>query len=136
MYASGKAIARAYAEKARKRGREVGEDVQTRQVVELAGAGDRCAQDALEEAGEWIAQAFGSLLNVLNLEACLVGGGVSEAGEILLEPVRHRLPDRCWPQVASGVAVLAAALRNDAGILGAAAQAFERLAAAPAGFRQ
>jgi glucokinase len=76
----------------------------------------------------YIAQAFGTLLNVLDLEACIVGGGVSEAGETLLEPIRRHLPDHCWPQIASGVSVRAAELRNDAGILGAAAQAYERLA--------
>jgi glucokinase len=127
MYASGKAIARTYSEKARRRGGAPEAELQTRDVVERARAGDRCAQDTLEETGEWIAQAFGSLLNVLDVEACLVGGGVSEAGEVLLEPIRRRLPDHCWPQIGSGVTVLAAGLRNDAGILGAAAQAFERL---------
>jgi glucokinase len=95
--------------------------------VERARAGDPCARDTLEEAGMWIAQAFGSLLNVLDLEACIVGGGVSEAGEILLEPIRRHLPDHCWRQTGSGVIVRTAELRNDAGILGAAAQAFERL---------
>jgi glucokinase len=101
--------------------------VTPKQVVEKALAGDLLARDTLEEAGRWIAQAFGSILNLLDLEACIVGGGVSEAGETLLEPIRRHLPDHCWPQVGRGVRVLAAELRNDAGILGAAAQALERL---------
>ena len=46
---------------------------------------------------------------------------------MLLEPIRRRLPDHCWPQIGNGVKVVAAELRNDAGILGAAAQALERL---------
>ena len=135
MYASGTAIARVYTEKARKRGCTVPGGVQPRQVVELARDGDVCARDTLEETGEWIAQAFGSILNILDLEACLVGGGVSEAGEAILEPIRRRLPDHCWPQVGSGVTVVAAALRNDAGILGAAAQALERLSGSPVAAR-
>ena len=64
---------------------------------------------------------------MLDLEACIVGGGVSEAGDMLLEPIRRHLADHCWPQIAAGVQVLRAELGNDAGILGAAAQAFERL---------
>jgi glucokinase len=132
MYASAKAMARVYGEKARKRGVDPGASLDAREVVERARAGDRCAQDTLEETADWIAQAFGSLMNILDLEACLVGGGVSEAGDMLLEPIRRKLPDHCWPQVGSGVKVLAAELRNDAGILGAAAQAFERMPAAPA----
>lgn len=127
QYASGTAILRIYAEKMGKRGQRTGSAVTTREVVDRAAAGDPCARDTIEEAGAWIAQAFGSLLNVLDLEACIIGGGVSEAGELLLEPVRRHLPDHCWPQVGAGVSVRAAELRNDAGILGAAAQAYERL---------
>ena len=126
QYASGTAIARTYSEKRRKRTGTV-QAVTPRDVVQRASAGDPCAIDTLEEAGQWIAQAFGSILNILNLEACIVGGGVSEAGEALLGPIRRHLPDHCWPQILEGVEVAAAGLRNDAGILGAAAQAWERL---------
>jgi glucokinase len=127
QYASGTAIVRVYTEKLRKRGQDPHSSLTTRDVVDRAKTGDPCARDTLEEAGMWIAQAFGSLLNVLDLEACILGGGVSEAGEMLLEPIRRHLPDHCWPQVGRGVSVRAAELRNDAGILGAAAQAYERL---------
>jgi glucokinase len=127
QYASGTAIARIYGEKLRKRGQGEREAVTPKLVTDRAMAGDPLAQDVLEETGEWIAQAFGSLLNVLDLEACIVGGGVSEAGEILLEPIRRKLPDHCWPQVCQGVKIVTAELRGDAGILGAAAQAFERV---------
>ena len=129
QYASGTAIARIYAEKLRKRGMPGMDGLTPKEVVERARAGDCLAADTLEEAGAWIAQAFGSILNILDLEACIVGGGVSQAGDILLEPIRRRLPDHCWPQIARGVTVVAAELRNDAGILGAAAQAVERLEA-------
>jgi glucokinase len=128
QYASGTAIARVYAEKLRKRGSEVPAGLEPKHVVERALAGDPLALDTLEGAGQWIAQAFGSILNILDLEACLVGGGVSSAGDMLLAPIRRHLPDHCWPQICDGVQVLAAELRNDAGILGAAAQAFERMA--------
>jgi glucokinase len=127
QYASGTAIARIYGEKLRKRGGAEAQKATSLDVVDKARAGDRLAVDVLEEAGRWIAQAFGSLLNILDLEACIVGGGVSQAGEMLLEPIRRHLPDHCWPQICQGVQVMAAELRNDAGILGAAAQAFERL---------
>ncbi|MGA2479313.1 MAG: ROK family protein [Spirochaetia bacterium] len=131
QYASGTAIARIYGEKLRKRGQGGGNTegtaVTPKMVTDRALAGDPLAVDVMEETGEWVAQAFGSLLNVLDLEACIVGGGVSEAGEILLEPIRRRLPDYCWPQICQGVKVVAAELRGDAGILGAAAQAFERV---------
>jgi glucokinase len=128
QYASGTAIARLYAEKTRKRGRLAPAPLTPRQIAEQAARGDLLARDSFEEAGRFLAQGLGTILNILNLEACIVGGGVSQAGEVLLEPVRRHLADYCWPQIGEGVEVLAAALLNDAGIVGAAAQAFERLA--------
>jgi len=126
QYASGTAMVRTYREKLRKRGVE---DLAAtpKTIADRARSGDAPARETIEEAGRYIAQALGSILNVLDLEACLVGGGVAEAGDILLEPVRQRLPDYCWPEIAKGMRVLRAELGNDAGILGAAAQALERL---------
>ena len=61
-------------------------------VADRARSGEVPARETIEEAGRYIAQALGTILNVLDLEACLVGGGVAEAGDILLDPVRQRLP--------------------------------------------
>ena len=126
QYASGTAIARMYTEKLRKRGKTA-VDITSRSVVDAARAGEELAVDTLDEAGRWIAQAFGSILNILDLEACIISGGVSEAGDMLINPIRRHLPDHCWPQIYQDVHVRAGELRNDAGILGAAAQAFQRL---------
>jgi predicted NBD/HSP70 family sugar kinase len=90
----------------------------------------RPSRDRLAVAGigmPGFIDSMGSILNLPDLEACLVGGGIAEAGDILLEPVRQRPPDYCRPEIARAVEVLPAGLGNDAGILGAAAQALERL---------
>lgn len=129
QYASGTAMVRVYREKQRKRGCD-DPAITAKTVADKARAGDEPARQTIEEAARYIAQALGSVLNLLDLQACLVGGGVAEAGDILLQPVRNRLPDYCWPDIARGVQILAAGLGNDAGILGAAAQALERLDAA------
>jgi len=126
QYASGTAIVRTYREKLRKRGRDAPE-ASAKTVAEKAREGDPQARDTMDEAARYIAQAVGGIFNVLDLEACLIGGGVSEAGDVLLEPVREHFPDYCWPEIAKGVRVLRAELGNDAGIIGAAAQALERL---------
>jgi len=74
-----------------------------------------------------IARVFGNLVNVFNPEACIIGGGISAAGEELLEPVTQYIADFAWPLPLSGVKIHTAALQNEAGILGAAAQCLERL---------
>ena len=78
---------------------------------------------------------FGNLTNLLNPQAFIVGGGISRAGEQLLAPIRRLLPDYVWPRLARGLDVVAAELLNDAGLMGAAAQAMERLEAAACGGR-
>jgi glucokinase-like ROK family protein len=132
QYASGTAMARVYREKMRKRGCD-DPAATAKTVADKAREGDEAARQTIEEAARYIAQALGSILNLLDLQACLVGGGVAEAGDILLTPVRERLADFCWPEIARGVHVLPAALGNDAGVLGAAAQALERLQDAEGG---
>ncbi len=127
QYASATAIARLYAEKARKRGFPVEEGLSARGVFEAAARGDPLAADTIDAVARRIAQAFGTLLNVLNVEGCVIGGGVSQAGEAIVAPVERHLADYVWPLVRSGVRVAIAELRNDAGILGAAAGALERV---------
>jgi glucokinase len=128
QYASGSAIVRLHSEKLRKRSpaRSFGQ-LTPKQIAEAAASGDPLALETIEEAAGFLARAFGSILNLLDLEACIVGGGISQAGETMLGPLRRRLADHCWPRVARGVRVIAAELLNDAGVLGAAAQAWERL---------
>jgi glucokinase len=88
-----------------------------------AASADATASRAIDETCRRIAQALGTLINTLNLEACVVGGGIAEAGEALLDPVRRHLPDFTWPYLLKRARLERAATGSDAGILGAAAMA-------------
>jgi len=88
---------------------------------------DRAAQSTIDQEGRTIAQAFGMMINLLNLEACLVGGGISAAGQPLLDAIRKHLPSFTWPNLYRKCQVLLAQLGNDAGLIGAAAMAARRL---------
>lgn len=81
---------------------------------------DKAAARTVDEIGHIIAGVFGPLINTLNLEACIVGGGVAMAGEALLHPIRTHLPTLTWPMLMRNSGVLQAACGNDAGFLGAA----------------
>jgi glucokinase len=124
QYASGPAIVREWKAGAGPRGGKVDSPLE---VARLARAGDPAALAAFAGAGRALGQALGGALNLLDIEAFLVGGGIADAGEILLEPVRRGLGEFAYPLVAEGVRVIAAELGNDAGLLGAAALAWERL---------
>ncbi len=103
------------------------EGVTPQEIFDLAARGNRAASSAIDQEGKYIAQAFGMMINLLNLEACLIGGGISAAGQPLLEAVRKHLPSFTWPNLYRKCQVLLAQLGNDAGLIGAAAVAARRL---------
>jgi glucokinase len=96
-------------------------------IFQYAAEGDKAAELTIDREGRYIAQAFGMMVNLLNLEACLIGGGISTAGQSLLEAVRKHLPSFTWPNLYRKCQVLLAQLGNDAGLIGAAAMAVRRL---------
>jgi glucokinase len=76
---------------------------------------------ALEELGHWLGQACASLSAVLDPQLFVLGGGVAEAGDLLLDPVREayrqHLPARGYHPEPDFVI---AQLVNNAGVVGAA----------------
>lgn len=93
------------------------------QICAAAGAGDARAAAALDTVCGRIAQGLGTLINALNLEACLIGGGISQAGPTLLDGVAAHLPRFTWPPLLARVSLRLAATGSAAGWLGAAVAA-------------
>lgn len=82
---------------------------------------DPGALRVLSELGSWLGQAIGSLVAVLDPELVVIGGGVSAAGDLLLDPIREayraHLPAQGFrPELK----ITAAEFVNDAGVVGAA----------------
>ena len=90
-------------------------------VTEAASQGDAVALAAFAEVGEWLGVGLANLVAALDPALLVVGGGVSAAGRLLLDPARAALArslvgaeDRVVPPV------VAAALGPEAGLIGAA----------------
>ena len=91
------------------------------QVYQAILEGDSGALGLLEDLGSWLGQTIASLSAVLDPEVVVIGGGVSAAGELLLEPIRKaylaNMPARGFrPELQLKVAEFV----NDAGVVGAA----------------
>jgi glucokinase len=90
-------------------------------VTGAAKAGDPIALAAFEKAGSWLGTGLADLAQVIDPEVIVVGGGVIEAGDLLLKPARvtylERLAERAKLPVAE---IVAAAMSNTAGVVGAA----------------
>jgi glucokinase len=97
-------------------------------VTELAHDGDPVARDALETVGRALGVGLSSLVNMLNPEVIVIGGGVVAAGEMLLEPAREEMRRRALAPARDAVRVVPAAFGEQAGMIGAALMAREALA--------
>ena len=88
-------------------------------VAEAAKAGDCVALKIYEKIGEYIGIGLASVVNLLNPEKIVIGGGVADAGEILLKPIENALKKRSMPIQGSTCKIVPAKLGNLAGVIGA-----------------
>jgi glucokinase len=130
MYASGRALVRGAQEEARQG------SLIAKAMVERAGSieaisgplltqaaheADPFAVEQIETLGRWLGEGIATLAAILDPTVVVVGGGVSEAGDILLEPIRAafrtNLTGRTYRPIAE---IRPASLGNTAGMIGAA----------------
>lgn len=96
------------------------------EVFAKAAEGQEIAIAAIDAVGRRVAQGLGTLINALNLEACLIGGGIAQAGEPLLRCIRGQLPQFTWPFLLARARIAPGHLGQDAGILGASLVALQQ----------
>ena len=97
-------------------------------VTELAHDGDAAAIEAIELIGTRLGVAIASFVNIFNPEVVVIGGGVMGAGELLLRAARAEMLLRALPPSRDIVRIVPAAFGVEAGMIGAAALAFDGLA--------
>jgi glucokinase len=95
-------------------------------VTELAHDGDGAAVDTLALIGRNLGVGIASLLNIVNPDVVVIGGGVLAAGDLLLEPARAEVAVRALPTMRDHVRIVPAHFGSEAGMVGAGALAFDR----------
>lgn len=98
-------------------------------VAARALRGDPEAAAIFEQAGHYLGIAAAGVLNLLNLEAIILGGGVAQSFELLAGPMRREISARAFAIPSARVRILKAELGDDAGVMGAAATAFDAIEA-------
>ena len=97
-------------------------------VTQAAKQGDDAARGILAEAGRRLGQGIAGLVNVLDPQVVVVGGGAIVAGDLLLDPARAAFLDAVeGPEFRPRVPIVPAELGNDAGAVGAATLVLEEL---------
>jgi glucokinase len=101
-------------------------------VTELAHDGDQAAIEAIELIGFGLGIVICNLINIFNPQVVVIGGGVIAAGELLLRPARTVVAERVLPFLAGDMRIVPARFGVEAGMVGAAALAFDQIARAAA----
>jgi glucokinase len=101
--------------------KKIGPDkITPKEISYAAGNGDSVAIEVFRQVGEYLGVGLGNVVNLLNLERIVVGGGVSKAGEFILGPARETFSKTALKVCLDAVNIVPATFIDRAGIVGAA----------------
>ncbi len=95
-------------------------------VVEAARKGDNLASEVMHEAGTSLGIAVVSLMHTLDPDIVIIGGGVSNAGELILKPVRESVAEHAMVDFKDRTRIVRSELGDDSGLYGAIAFALDK----------
>lgn len=98
----------------------VAEGITTQIIAEAARQGDALGLALIDTAADYLGLAIAGLIDVLDLERVIVGGGLSQMGELFLGPIRAAVARYVLPVYRDTVPILPPALGAEAGAVGAA----------------
>ena len=105
-----------------------GPAVDAHRLVRLANEGEPEAIGILDGIGRHLGAGIGSLVNIFNPELVVIGGGVSAAGDFILDPAREIVAREGLAHAGERVRIVRAELGTSAGLIGAGLVAFDALA--------
>jgi len=118
-HASVKALIRDYEEKGGEKG------VDGRYVFARYLEGDGPAVKAMTRHFDYLGSGIASLINIFSPQKVVIGGGITEAGEDYIHPIRQRALSLAMKETAAHTLIEGALLGNKAGFLGAVARVFD-----------
>jgi predicted NBD/HSP70 family sugar kinase/biotin operon repressor len=96
-----------------------GDDLTLDEVIALSAGGDSGARRAIADAGRVLGRSVAAIVNAFNPELVIVGGTVSAAGDVLLDPMREAVNRYAIPSAAADVRITRGVLGERAEVLGA-----------------
>jgi len=102
-----------------------GAELSATKVFEAALAGDALALAVFSQMGTYLGIGLATLINLLNPETIVIGGGVAKAWQLFEKDMREQVGQRAFPLPAARVRIVPAECGDDAGLLGAARLAFD-----------
>jgi glucokinase len=104
------------------------EEVTAEVISKAAQEGDNLAQECIARTGYYVGVGLANLVNIFNPEVIVIGGGLSNIGDMLLRPAFEEARQRAFRQSYQAVRFAVAELGRNSGVLGAAAFALQEVA--------
>jgi glucokinase len=128
MYASARGIVQSYQEKAiGSVPADVLKAITSEKVYQAAQAGDPAARHAMKEMGRMLGIALAGLINTFNPEMIVLGGRIKDAWQLFIDAAHEEVLRRAFLVPAQRTRIVPSLLGDDAGMIGAAAAALQRL---------
>jgi len=100
----------------------------TAQIIHSAAEkGDKLAKDLIARTGYYVGVGIANLINIFNPELIVIGGGLSNIGDMLLKPAFKVAAERSYKEAFQAVRLVSAGLGRNSGVLGAAAFALQEM---------
>ncbi len=96
-------------------------------VFDAAKKADPAAKEIIEKTGWYLGAGIANFINLLNPEIVIIGGGVAEAGKMLLQVINKSVKTYGLRINTKNVRIVLGKLKTDAGIIGAAALAWQEI---------
>lgn len=93
--------------------------LEAKDIFDAAKEGDKFSLDLVDYEAEYLAMGIGNILNIINPEKIVLGGGVAMAGDILMEPMKKKLEKYALEVTLKDIEIVQGVLGNEAGIKGA-----------------
>ncbi len=95
-------------------------------IYETSLDGDSLSREVFREAGHFLGIGIANLINILSLEAVIIGGGLTGAWDMFIEETKKEVLKRAFKPLSGKVKILKSALTKDAGSIGAACLLFKK----------
>ena len=99
--------------------------ISTKMIAKAAQEGDKFAYSLIERTGEYIGIAIATALNLFGSRLVVIGGGVSEIGDILINPIKRTVKMRALNIISKKVRIVQSELGEMSAPLGAAANCID-----------
>lgn len=130
MYASARGIVQSYREASGTSAAARASEVTSEMVYRSARSGDAVALRVMKDMGRLLGIGIASLINIFNPQMIVLGGGVKDAWDLFIGATHEEIMRRAFQVPAERTRIVPSLLGDDAGMIGAAAGALQRMQAA------